>query len=82
MEVWFGFANGQILSMFDRVNCLPCDCGRVYHFTFFFFYFSHLIAPDKALFFQMKSIDVFLISPQKHVVVTETLLLSTYNIHI
>ena len=28
-EIWFGIANGQILSMFDRVTCLQHDNGRV-----------------------------------------------------
>ena len=28
-EIWFGIANGQILSMFDRVICQQQDNGRV-----------------------------------------------------
>ena len=29
MEIWFGIANGQISSMFDRVICQQHDNGRV-----------------------------------------------------
>ena len=29
MEIWFGIANGQISSMFDRGICLQHDNGRV-----------------------------------------------------
>ena len=32
--IWFGIANGQILSIFDRVICLPHDSGGVLSFTF------------------------------------------------
>ena len=28
-EIWFGIANGQILSIFDRINCSRHDNGGV-----------------------------------------------------
>ena len=34
-ETWFGIANGQILSMFDRVICLRQDNGGVLKFKVF-----------------------------------------------
>ena len=35
VEIWFGIADGQILSIFDRVICLPHDSGRVLSFHVF-----------------------------------------------
>ena len=34
VEIWFGIANGQISSIFDRVICLPHDSAEYYRFTF------------------------------------------------
>ena len=48
--------------------------------------YIEFIAPDKALFFQPKHIDIFLIVPQQHVLsahlkhLAEALLMSTHNI--
>ena len=35
-EVWFGIANGQMSSMFDRVICPRHDNGGYYSLTFLF----------------------------------------------
>ena len=35
-EIWFGIANGHILSIFDRVICQRHNNGGYYHFTFLF----------------------------------------------
>ena len=35
-ETWFGIANGQILSMFDRVICPRHDSGVYYSLMFLF----------------------------------------------
>ena len=41
MEIWFKIANGQILSIFDRVICLPHNsCGVL---SFHVFIFSVLV---------------------------------------
>ena len=48
------------------------------------FYFWYIITiPDKALFFQLKSTDIFLNSPQKCMLLysLETPLMSMYNIY-
>ena len=37
MEIWFGIANGQILSVFDSVICPPTIVTGYYHFTFLFY---------------------------------------------
>ena len=34
-EIWFGIANGQILSIFDRVICPRHDNARIVWFEFF-----------------------------------------------
>ena len=49
VEIWFGIANGQISSNFDSIICMHQDNGGVLLF--------HV--------FSTKSIDIFLISPQK-----------------
>ena len=36
VELWFGVANGQISSIFDRVICLPHSSGGVLLFHVFF----------------------------------------------
>ena len=36
MEIWFGIANGQIWSIFDRDNCLPHSSVRVLLFHRYF----------------------------------------------
>ena len=36
MEIWFGIAIGQILSIFDRVNCPGRDNGGVLSFHVFY----------------------------------------------
>ena len=33
LEIWFGIANGQILSIFDRVTCPPVDNSGVLLFS-------------------------------------------------
>ena len=38
VEIWFGIANGQITSTFDRVICLPHDNGRVLSFHVFVYF--------------------------------------------
>ena len=35
VEIWFGIASGQILSIFDRVICPQHDNGRVLSFQVF-----------------------------------------------
>ena len=35
VEIWFGIANGQILSIFDRIICLQYDSERVLWFQAF-----------------------------------------------
>ena len=39
-EIWFGVANGQILSFFDRVICPRHDNGGVLSFYFSFYLYS------------------------------------------
>ena len=34
LEIWFGIANGQILSSFDRIICPQNSNGRVFSFHF------------------------------------------------
>ena len=41
-EIWFGIANGQILSIFDSGICPQHDYGGVLYFSFFFFFFFFL----------------------------------------
>ena len=36
-EIWFGIANRQISSIFDRIICLPHDNGRVLQLCIFIF---------------------------------------------
>ena len=36
MKIWFGIANGQISSIFDKVICPPHDSGGVLSFQFLF----------------------------------------------
>ena len=38
-EIWFGIANGQISSMFDRVICPRHDNSGILQFNFFNFYY-------------------------------------------
>ena len=38
LEIWFGIANGQMSSIFDRVICPLHDYGRVLSFHFFFYF--------------------------------------------
>ena len=47
VEIWFDIANGQILSIFDRIICLPHNSGRV--LSFFMFYF-HLLQGNMGVF--------------------------------
>ena len=37
VEIWFGIANGQISSVFDRVICQPHDSSSVLLFHIFYF---------------------------------------------
>ena len=38
VEIWFRIANGQILSVFDRVICLPYNSDKVLSFHVFHFF--------------------------------------------
>ena len=43
VEVWFGIADGRILSIFDRVICLPQNSGRVLPFHIFIVFFQKIM---------------------------------------
>ena len=47
LEIWFEIANGQILSAFDRVICLPHDSGRILSFQVFIYF--HIYSGDVRL---------------------------------
>ena len=54
VEIWFGIANGQISSIFDRGISLSHNGGGYYHFTFLFIYIF-LLAFLLLLFFHFLS---------------------------
>ena len=41
-EIWFGIANGQISSIFDRVTCPWKDNGGIFSFNIFISIFAHV----------------------------------------